>query len=328
MICSFRFWKGGLFLEDLTPKKKQPDKREYTVMIVPNRGDSIYSWNVPIQKIKVVGKIVAGCVAAFVLFMGFQSYLAFKVARDAAELQELRANRQVQDEKMSSLAKVANDIQNQIQEIDKLEADVKKTLAQPIGGQASRSGIDRDNIREIGNGQGGPVSGLHPDVLATQVANLKVELDRKKANLITLKGQLEERNRRIAATPTEWPTAGGSISSRFGGRNSPWGIGSTDHRGIDIANYHGADIYAAADGVVRFSGWNGGYGRSMEIEHGYGIKTVYAHTSELLANTGQYVKKGQLIARVGNTGNSTGPHLHFEVNINGVDVDPMRFLQY
>lgn len=315
-------------MEDLTLKRKPQDKREYTIMIVPNRGNNIYSWNIPIKKIKIAGKIVAGCLAAFVLFMGYQSYLTFKAAKDAAELQELRANRQVQDEKISNLAKVANDIQVQIQEIDKLEADVKKTLAQPIGGQTSRSGVERGDSRDIGNGQGGPVAGLQPDVLATQVANLKVELDRKKANLKNLKGRLEERNQRIAATPTEWPTDGGSISSRFGGRNSPWGIGSTDHRGIDIANYHGADIYAAADGVVVFSGWNGGYGRSMEIEHGYGIKTVYAHTSENIVVAGQYVRKGQVIGRVGNTGNSTGPHLHFEVNLNGTDVDPLRFLQY
>lgn len=317
-------------MDELTPKRRQPDKREYTFMIMPHRGDKIYSWSISIQKLKIAGKIVAGCVAAFVLFMGYQSYLTFKAAKDAAELSELRANRQIQDEKISNLAKAANDIQTQIQEIDKLEADVKRTLAQPIGGaQTSRSGIDRDNSpREIGNGQGGPIEGVQPDVLATQVANLKAELERKKTNLKTLKGQLEERNHRIAATPTEWPTAGGTISSRFGSRNSPWGIGSTDHRGIDIANYHGADIYAAADGVVTFSGWNGGYGRSMEIEHGYGIKTVYAHTSELLVSAGQYVKKGQLIARVGNTGNSTGPHLHFEVNMDGVDVDPLRFLQY
>lgn len=316
-------------MDDLTLKKKQLDKREYTFMIVPHRGRTIYSLSISIQKIKIASKVVAGCVAVFVLFMGYQSYLTFRAARDASELNELRANRQVQDEKISNLAKAANDIQTQIQEIDKLEADVKKTLAQPIGTQTSRSGVDRgDSVRDIGNGQGGPVVGMHPDVLVTQVANLKVELERKKVNLRNLKGQLEERNLRIAATPTEWPTNGGTISSRFGGRNSPWGIGSTDHRGIDIANYHGADIYAAADGVVVFSGWNGGYGRSMEINHGYDIKTVYAHTSENLVVAGQSVRKGQLIGRVGNTGNSTGPHLHFEVNLSGQDVDPLRFLQY
>ena len=122
-----------------------------------------------------------------------------------------------------------------------------------------------------------------------------------------------------------WPTTG-RISSRFGGRRSPGGIGSTNHQGIDIAVPRGTPIYAADGGTVTYSGWMGGYGYMVQIDHGNGYVTRYGHNSSLTVSVGQKVYKGQQIARAGSTGNSTGNHCHFEVRYNGVAKNPLNYL--
>lgn len=111
-----------------------------------------------------------------------------------------------------------------------------------------------------------------------------------------------------------------NISSPFGPR---WG---RFHSGVDFALAQGSDIYAADDGTVYYAGYSGGYGNLIKVDHGNGMQTYYAHCSSIEASPGQQVNAGQLIARVGSTGNSTGPHLHFEVIINGTRVDPIDFL--
>ena len=122
-----------------------------------------------------------------------------------------------------------------------------------------------------------------------------------------------------------WPTSG-RITSTFGGRASPGGIGSTNHKGIDIANSYGTPIYAADGGTVTYAGWMGGYGYLVQINHGNGYVTYYGHNSSLLVSVGQHVYKGQQIARMGSTGNSTGNHCHFEVRYNGVAKNPLNYL--
>ncbi|MBQ3089301.1 MAG: peptidoglycan DD-metalloendopeptidase family protein [Oscillospiraceae bacterium] len=120
-----------------------------------------------------------------------------------------------------------------------------------------------------------------------------------------------------------WP-AEGAISSRFGQRRIR--IGSSNHKGLDIAAYQGSDILAAKAGTVIFSGRQGGYGKSVEIDHGDGTVTVYAHNSRLCVEEGDYVEQGEVIAKAGNTGISTGTHLHFEIQIDGEAVDPELYL--
>ncbi|MFN4219300.1 MAG: murein hydrolase activator EnvC family protein [bacterium] len=123
-----------------------------------------------------------------------------------------------------------------------------------------------------------------------------------------------------------WPTTSSVITSYFGYRVHPiWG-GTRFHSGIDIGAPYGAPIYAAADGVVIFAGWYYGYGNTIIIDHGSGISTLYAHCSSISVYKGQVVSKGQVIGRVGSTGNSTGPHLHFEIQINGQPVNPLNYL--
>lgn len=122
-----------------------------------------------------------------------------------------------------------------------------------------------------------------------------------------------------------WPLSG-AVSSGFGPRSSPGGIGSTYHEGIDISVPEGVPIRAAKGGTVIMASYNGGYGNYTCIDHGSGLSTCYAHQSGFAATSGQSVKQGQIIGYSGNTGASTGPHLHFEVRINGAAQDPMGYL--
>jgi len=130
---------------------------------------------------------------------------------------------------------------------------------------------------------------------------------------------------KLASRPTIWPTTG-EVTSTFGWRNSPWGGGKELHQGIDIANSMGTPIVAVADGDVVQSTLAGGYGNVVQIDHGNGIVTIYGHNSRLLAQVGDRVRKGQVIAYMGSTGRSTGPHVHYEIRINGTSVDPMVYL--
>lgn len=119
----------------------------------------------------------------------------------------------------------------------------------------------------------------------------------------------------------------GRISSGFGYRNSPGGIGSTNHKGIDIAVPLNSDVAAADGGKVVSATWSGGYGYMVTIDHGNGRRTQYAHLNGYYVQKGDSVSKGQIIAKSGSTGNSTGPHLHFEVRENGTPVNPMNYLK-
>ena len=122
--------------------------------------------------------------------------------------------------------------------------------------------------------------------------------------------------------PAIWPTTG-VVTSPYGLR---WG-GTDFHPGMDIANDMGTPIVATADGIVVVAGWNsGGYGNMVDIDHGNGIMTRYGHASQVLVSAGQYVKRGQIIALMGSTGFSTGPHVHYEVHVNGQRVNPISYL--
>ena len=123
-----------------------------------------------------------------------------------------------------------------------------------------------------------------------------------------------------------WPVDSRYITSTVGGRTSPGGIGSTNHKGIDIAAPKGTPVYAADGGTVTYAGWMSGYGYLVRINHGNGYETYYGHNSILTVSVGQHVYKGQQIARVGSTGNSTGNHCHFEVRYNGVAKNPLNYL--
>ena len=126
-------------------------------------------------------------------------------------------------------------------------------------------------------------------------------------------------------TPSIKPTKGHFLSG-FGYRIDPFTRRIRMHKGLDIGGPRGTIVVAAADGVVIFRGANTGYGLMVEIDHGYGVSTIYAHLSSIKIELGQQVKRGQIIGTIGSTGRATGPHLHYEVRINGEPVNPMYFI--
>lgn len=171
------------------------------------------------------------------------------------------------------------------------------------------------------------------DVVANVTYVNGEETERTVLSSVTLKEPVtEQRLQGTKERPTWYPTGtfrwpvSGRITSYFGGRRSPGGIGSTNHKGIDIAAPKGTPVYVADGGTVTYAGWMSGYGYLVRINHGNGYETYYGHNSSLTVSVGQKVYKGQQIARVGSTGNSTGNHCHFEVRYNGVAKNPLNYL--
>lgn len=128
-----------------------------------------------------------------------------------------------------------------------------------------------------------------------------------------------------ASLPTEWPVRGW-VTSGFGPRRANRVGGTRDHQGVDIAAPVGTPVLASGDGVVTFAGVKGGYGRTLIVDHGFGMTTLYAHNSELLVKEGDRVQRGTPVAKIGMTGRTTGAHLHYEVAVDGAQVDPLRYL--
>jgi murein DD-endopeptidase MepM/ murein hydrolase activator NlpD len=129
------------------------------------------------------------------------------------------------------------------------------------------------------------------------------------------------------AVPSQKPVERAVFTSGFGNRSDPFGGYTAMHAGIDLAGPVGTPIYAAADGIVDRAGWANGYGNLVELDHGKNIRTRYGHLSAILVSPGQRVHRGDLIARMGSTGRSTGSHLHYEVRLDGHAVNPVPFLQ-
>jgi hypothetical protein len=177
-------------------------------------------------------------------------------------------------------------------------------------------GLERDDLR--------PAEAWASGIDARAETFLEVFADAE-PDLNMFVEELESLEALERALPSFWP-AGGFLSSRYGWRRNPFGFRWSHHSGIDLAGTPGDAIYAAAQGTVIHADWSGGYGRAVEIDHGFGITTVYAHCSELFVSAGDVVQPGDPIAAIGTTGRSTGPHLHFEVRLDGNAVDPLDYL--
>ncbi len=136
---------------------------------------------------------------------------------------------------------------------------------------------------------------------------------------------LKGREIQLAATPSILPVAGW-VTSHFGYRMDPFTDQRRFHRGVDVAARLGAPVVSPAEGVVTFAGPNGGFGRTVMLFHGYGVSTLYGHMNDIYVKEGERVSRGALIGSVGNTGRSTAAHLHYEVTVHGVHVDPRKFI--
>ena len=182
-------------------------------------------------------------------------------------------------------------------------------------------------------GIGGPSSfgdEANQDILAAMeetLGSIASQLQSQENKLHTLDVMLTSRNLRKEVFPQGRPVEKGWISSHFGKRADPFTGKQEFHRGVDFAGQYYSNVISVAGGVITEADSRSGYGGLVEIDHGNGYVTRYAHNEKLEVKVGQTVKKGQVIAKMGSTGRSTGPHVHFEVLKNGVRVDPMKFIR-
>ncbi|MEO0092207.1 MAG: M23 family metallopeptidase [candidate division WOR-3 bacterium] len=174
------------------------------------------------------------------------------------------------------------------------------------------------DVRQMGYG------GSNDDIIA-EVDNLIERARQQERSFQQLKSYLEQQSALLQHTPSIWPVAGW-LSSGFGYRRSPWSGKSEFHEGIDIVAPAGTPIFATADGRVRSAGYKAGWGQYVEIDHGFGYLTFYAHCQTVRVRTGQNVKRGEVIATVGRTGSATGNHLHYGIKVAGNWVNPLNYI--
>ena len=250
-----------------------------------------------------------------------------------------RSQLKMADEKMQALenkAKTVEKISGQLQELVRTNGGtVPENTGMGTGGIGGASTVP-DIAKTAGNKKEDDEKiavSETPGELLKEMRRLDERLDKQIRLVVALRsefmnqayGAVSSVVNPTAETPNIWPVAG-PISSYYGYRTSPGGIGSTFHDGVDIAGDYGTPISATAAGTVTQAGWVGGYGYLVEVKHADGIVTRYGHNSAVLVYEGQHVDQGSMIALMGSTGNSTGPHCHYEVRIHGEAVDPMYFL--
>ncbi|MEM8845380.1 MAG: M23 family metallopeptidase [Pseudomonadota bacterium] len=194
---------------------------------------------------------------------------------------------------------------------DLADTEIDFTQAPGIGGSLDDDQINQDILASL------------EDTMST----IATELQGQENKLHTLDVLLTDQNFRKQVYPQGRPIEKGWISSYFGKRANPFTGGQEFHRGVDFAGKAGSNVISVAGGVVTEADDRYGYGNLVEIDHGNGYVTRYGHNDSMVVEIGQTVKKGQVIAKMGSTGRSTGPHVHFEVLKNGVKVDPMKFIR-
>lgn len=194
-------------------------------------------------------------------------------------------------------------------------------------GQLSLDEFDFANPAPLGGPEEydilGPTGG---DEVRFAVDALSEKLRRQASQLDALQFLMVNRQLENDLTPTGWPVRKGWISSRYGERSDPFTGRRVQHKGLDFAGTRGTEVLSVASGVVIWSGQRAGYGNFVEIDHGNGYRTRYAHNEMLAVEPGDHVTAGQVIARMGSSGRSSAPHVHFEVLKNGATVNPSSFV--
>jgi murein DD-endopeptidase MepM/ murein hydrolase activator NlpD len=224
--------------------------------------------------------------------------------------------------------KQIEDLIERVAELDELEFKVRELISLQSGNVPLKpiavGGKEVDVLREFSTTAALNEKEFFSSLDSTLTA-LSYEVEKREFTLSDLAAKLEEKRLVLLYTPTIKPV-NGWLSSQFGFRISPFTGRQTFHEGIDIAARFGADVHASAKGVVVFAGPRAGYGQMVAIDHGYGYMTRYGHNSAVTVKVGDKVEKGSVIAKVGSSGRTTGPHLHYEVVVNGIPVNPLKFI--
>jgi hypothetical protein len=306
----------------------------------------------PVRRIQVsrngIRRVVGTAIALAVLIaVGLVDYVRLRV--DAVDVVALRADTQRQHAELVSLGGEVGSISLELDRLRELERKVRVIANLPgamrearVPEPAGKGGAEDAPVGEPeelpGSGEAsteasdelgaGPVGGLDAAALAriqSRARELGGRVPTRKLSLEDLLEGLEGKSQRLASTPAIWPTDG-YVTSGYGNRTSPFTGRRQFHAGLDIAADFGTTVVAPARGRVRYSGMKGPFGRLIELDHGYGIRSHYAHLSKSLVNKGQTVERGTPIGEVGSTGRSTGPHLHYGVEVEGRTADPTNYI--
>ena len=322
--------------------------KSYTILLVPDR-------DAKVKKIRLEHRmLVRVAVCAGVLTLALIGMLAhyFSVVGKVAENELIRAeNLELQNRWREAEQKFAH-INDELDRVKRLNAnlrhitslndpDRKLSMPQPepggrppefVGGgpEPAQAGVAMGGPiaggegRMIADGDAKPPASEDPDLLKSlDTLDKKVKAQEQEAR--ALKSYFEDQQALLASAPSIWPVRGW-VTSDFSVRLDPYTGERLMHEGIDVASAMGTPVRAPADGTVVFAGLEGGYGHVLVLDHGYGLKTRYGHLLRIDVKVGEKVKRGEYIAAVGNTGRSTGPHLHYEVRVNGVADNPRKFI--
>ena len=253
-------------------------------------------------------------------------------ARSAVGMAQLEAMQTAETDRKAEVERVRRDAQREVNalaaRLAELQAQANRLNA--LGARLTQAGQLQDGEFEfdkpVGQGGAGRASDMPPGELRQRLAALEGQYRTADTQLSVLEQLLFNRALDRNAVPSRDPIANSYVTSGFGGRADPFGGGRQFHKGIDFEADVGDPVLAVADGVVSYAGVRSGYGNVVEIDHGNGYVTRYAHNSRLERQVGDLVRAGQEIAKAGSTGRSTGAHVHFEVWQDGVVVNPRKFL--
>jgi len=324
-------------ITEINVKTNSPDvtAEPQLVLTVPQSGGETKVLAIACSKATKLAYICIFVVVALAGAAGFYGWQYYHSKIDKTAYQEYLDHKAEQEAKLQSLLEDNEKMLRDMSEIHTLETKLRRAVIQNSGDRDFTSSLDSigatpgtKSTDPSYSGKGGPGADITMlDVAAAQNKNLTAQIDQQKKNMHELLTIIEGRNNRLSILPDLWPTDGGVISSYYGGRTGPINGGFDWHPGLDIAVDIGTPVYAAAMGTVEMAGWNGGYGQYVKIRHGNGYGSAYGHMSGIAVRTGQQVRKGEIIGFVGSTGYSTGPHLHFEVFVDGENIDPLYMLK-
>lgn len=300
--------------------------KKYTLVIFKDLEGGFRKIGVPAYVgLGLIG-LMAGLIVLTIYLFGFYS----KSIELEHELNNTRRISQEQESQLRTLSREMEEIADAVQRVQKFDSQLRVMLnidkdegSETMGDDFEISPYERSSL---GKPQ---VLIQHRELYARHAFSLVTELhdatEFEEVSQQQLLLFLRDNKEAVLSTPSIWPTRG-RITSPFGYRSSPTTGRRTLHKGLDIANKIGTPVIAPARGTVTFAGWDKAYGKSIIISHGNNIVTRYAHLNDIKVKQGQTVQRSEVIGALGNTGRSTGPHLHYEVMIGGVPVNPMRYI--
>ncbi|GAB4338707.1 MAG: M23 family metallopeptidase [Candidatus Abyssubacteria bacterium] len=299
-------------------------QKKWSVMLVPNSpGRKVYSFDCTTRTIWTAAAVAGSfLLIAFVvvLFMGHR----WKQEK-LSQISNLESEIQARDAELSELNRefsALRELEDKLRTIAGLKPR-ERSQSDPEGG---KGGPDWEAVSALPEFSSAEFETEAAGQLTVQeLLNGSLDLRDSLSEVLDV---FETKGAKLSSIPSINPVAWEDawISSGFGYRTDPINGKRRFHEGCDIVAPRGTPVIAPADGVVRFAGWRDGMGRMIEIEHGFGYVTVYAHNDKLLVKRGDEVRRGQLIGRVGSSGRSTGPHLHYEVRLNGRLVNPYNYV--